>query len=80
MTYLNRKTLLRIRDRLKTCLVLMHEEANASSIEEVRQAIALLDIALDSEDERTRTDRVIQLIGKVVEKLPWIASVLKDLD
>lgn len=80
MTYLEKDTLLKIKDRLQRSLELMHKEANTGSQEELIEAIAILDDALDSIEEGDRPDRVIWLVGKVVEKLPWIVSLFKNLE
>ena len=80
MTYEDKDTLLEVRGRLLRCLELMHKEANIGSKEELVEAIELLDTALESMDEGARTDQLIELVGKVIEKLPWIVSMFKDLD
>ena len=80
MTYIDKDTLLEVRGRLQRCLELMHKEANTSSKEELVEAIELLDAALESLDEGARVDQLMKLVGKAIEKLPWIVSILKELD
>ena len=76
----SRETLKRVRDRLVVCLELMHDEANASAKEEVNHAIEVLDNLIDSEDHRSRGELVYELIGKIIKKLPWLLSVMRDID
>ena len=80
MTSFNYETLVRFRGRLCACLDLMHDEANASAKEDLIHAIAVLDKIIESDDQRARTRLIYQLVGKIIEKLPWIVSVFKDLE
>ena len=80
MTYFDKETLRGIRGRLNACLVLMHDETDASAKEELIQAIAVLDDVLESDDQRANAKMIYQLIGKIIEKLPWIVSLMKDLE
>jgi len=79
MSYVKKDTLIKVRDRLCVCLDLMHDEANASAKEEVIHAIATIDKLIESEGHLRRA-AVHELIGKIVEKLPWLLSVMRDLD
>ncbi len=80
MASISKKTLIRVRGRLSNCLDLMHDEANASAKEEVIHAIAVLDNLIESDDRQAEAELVIQLVGKIIEKLPWIVSVMSEID
>lgn len=79
MSYVAKDTLIKVRGRLCACLDLMHDEANASAKEEVIQAIATIDKLIESEDHLRRA-AVYELVGKIIEKLPWLLSLMRDLD
>ena len=80
MSYVSKDTLLKVRGQLNACLVLMHDEANASAKEEIIHAIAAIDDIIESDVRTAEAELVYQLIGKIIEKLPWIVSVMRDLD
>lgn len=80
MSYISIDTLIKVRGRLNACLDLMHDEANASAKEEVIHAIAAIDDIIESDVQTAKAELVYQLIGKIIEKLPWIVSVMRDLD
>ena len=80
MASISKKTLIRVRGRLCNCLDLMHDEANASAKEEVIHAIAVLDNLIESDDRQAEAELVIQLVGKIIEKLPLIVSVMSEID
>ena len=80
MASINTETLVKIRDRLITCLDMMHDEANASAKEEVIHAIAKLDDIIKSNVQTERAKLVYPLILRIIEKLPWIISTMRDLD
>jgi len=58
----------------------MHDEANASAKEEVIHAIAVLDNLIESDERQAQAELVIQLVGKIIEKLPWIVSVMSEIN
>lgn len=80
MASISKKTLIRVRGRLRNCLDLMHDEANASAKEEVIHAIAVLDNLIESDERQAQAELVIQLVGKIIEKLPWIVSVMSEIN
>ena len=80
MASLSKETLERVRDRLRVCLELMHDEANASAKEEVIHAIVMLDNLIESNDQKARAEVIYHLIGKIIEKLPWILSLMRDVE
>lgn len=80
MASISKKTLIRVRGRLSNCLDLMHDEANASAKEEVIHAIAVLDNLIESDERQAQAELVIQLVGKIIEKLPWIVSVMSKIN
>lgn len=80
MASISIETLIRVRGRLITCLDLMHDEANASARKEVIHAIAVLDNIIESDNRQAKAELIYRLIGKIIEKLPWIVSVMRDLD
>lgn len=80
MASISKKTLIRVRGQLRNCLDLMHDEANASAKEEVIHAIAVLDNLIESDERQAQAELVIQLVGKIIEKLPWIVSVMSEID
>lgn len=80
MASIKKETLVKVRGKLKTCLDLMHDEANASAKEEVIHAIAKLDDIIESDVQPARAKLVYPLIEKIIEKLPWIISTMRDLD
>ena len=80
MASIGKETLVKVRARLIVCLDLMHDEANASAKEEVIHAIATLDDIIESDVRTAKAELIYQLIGKIIEKLPWIISTMRDLD
>ena len=80
MASISKETLIKVRDRLKICLDLMQDEANASAKEEVSRAIKILDDIIESEDRSAKAALVYQLIGKVIDKLPGIISAMRNLN
>ena len=75
----HKDTLLRLRDTLHMCLDLMHDEAYADAKKEVVRAIEEIDKALASKGEKVSPEGLIELLGKIVDRLPWIVSLFKDL-
>ena len=73
-------TLKKVRSRLSVCIELMHDEANASAKEEAIHAIAMIDNMIESEDQDARAELLLKLIGKILEKLPWLVSLMRDVD
>jgi hypothetical protein len=58
----------------------MHDEAKAGAKEEVIHAIAVLDNLIESDERQAQAELVIQLVGKIIEKLPWIVSVMSKIN
>lgn len=73
-------SLLKVQDMLRQSLESKHKEAGTGSKDELIEAIRLLDEVLEAIERGSRTDNVIRLLGKVVEKLPWIAKILRELE
>jgi len=73
-------SLLEVQDKLRRSLESKHREADTGSKDELIEAIRLLEEVLEAIERGSRTDNVIRLLGKVVEKLPWIAKILKELE
>jgi hypothetical protein len=58
----------------------MHDVANTSAADELDNAIVIVQQCIDSgSSDEDITQRVIAVIGKVIDKLPSIAALLKML-
>ena len=75
---MNIESMKKVLDNLIGLKQTMHGEANASVSQQLDEAISIVQLCIDSgSNDSDAANRVMSAIGKVLDKLPSIAALLK---
>jgi len=74
-----KESLKKIRTRLKRCLAEKHIGTDASLKKCLNEAIKDLDREIEKKEGQLDKYTVLRLVGKILDKLPWIVSLFEKL-
>ena len=76
---LSDESLKKVRTKLKRCLAAKHIETDTSIKKCLIEVIKDLDREIKKKEGQLDQYQILRLVGKILNKLPWIVSLLEKL-